>query len=101
MNPSTSIIGRRGWLGAVIRSAAAITLMSCSFVDPCAKHWDGIQIGDTRQSVIARLGSPNKQRGFSAPLVNGEEAVWEPLSGKRYTIYFAMDHVIGKALAAR
>jgi hypothetical protein len=90
---------RRAWLGKATIGACSLLAAGCNWIDPCTAHWDSIHLGDAREAVLAKLGPPKQQRGIALPLMSGEEAVWESLSGKRCTIYFAVDRVVGKALA--
>lgn len=69
--------------------------------NPYAAKWKGVAIGDSRESVMTKLGRPTRVSAMAVPLESAEWAIREAPRGRRYTAYFGMDHVVPKATASR
>ena len=79
----------------------AATSVGCDALDPYADKWENVNIGDVRQNVVALMGAPTTLNAVSLPLISGEQADWQIIGGRRYTVYFVMDHVVMKSVAKR
>ena len=86
------------WLATLVFAA---TSAGCDALDPYADKWQNVNIGDVRQVVVALMGAPTTLNAVSLPLISGEQADWQVIGSRRYTVYFVMDHVVMKSVAKR
>lgn len=60
-----------------------LVLAACNALDPYVNNFDRVEVGDTRNEVIAVLGEPASTNRIEVPLIRLESLAWKsPANGR-------------------
>lgn len=80
--------------------ASVLVVAACSKLDHHAENFQSIAIGDSRTTVIHKMGQPDEITSLSLPLLDGERLVFHTLPGinRKYVFVLVQNTVVSKSV---
>jgi hypothetical protein len=85
------------WTAACALALAA-GLSGCQGVDPYAKPWQLVELGQSHDSVLGVMGTPSSSNVMELPLIKVEQTAWKTITGRVYLASFVLDRAVAKVI---